>query len=217
MTSTRSAISAINQQLGFGWRKLPLPTVSNWDLAIFVILLSTWCVVAQVGRLIGLIPVLLIIGASVLMSLGGFCQWYSCPALRALGWELPRRRFFGIAIIAGLATAFAVSLIVRAAGMRIIGEPAWLAVLIVTVGPIVEESFFRGFLQPCMGAIVGAMPAVIVAGVCFAAIHGPVTMLQVSCFTVTGIAYGLLRLRSGTIAAPIVMHATYNLSLLFFS
>src|SRR5262244_3691291 len=115
MTSTRWGISALNQQFGFWWRKLPLPSVSNWDLAIFVILLSAWCAVAQVGRLIGLIPVLLMIAAPVLLSLGAFCQWYSCPALRALGWEVPRRRFFGIAIIGGLSAAFVVSLIVRAA------------------------------------------------------------------------------------------------------
>jgi membrane protease YdiL (CAAX protease family) len=217
MISSRSTLAALNQQLRLPWLQLRLPNVSNWDLTIFVVLLSTWCVVAQVGRLIGLAPVLLMIGASVLLSLGGFRQWYSCPALRAFGWTVPHRRFLGIAIIAGLSAAFAVSLIVRVAGIRIMGEPASLAVLIVTVGPIVEESFFRGFLQPCIAAIAGAMPAVIVAGVCFAAIHGPVTMLQFSCFTVTGVAYGLLRLRSGTIAAPLVMHATYNLALLFFS
>ncbi len=207
MTSTRSVIAAT----------LPLPNVSNWDLAISVALLSTWCVVAQVGMFIGLTAVLLMVGASVLLSLGGFLQWYSCPALRALGWTVPHRRFFGIAIIAGLSAAFAVSLMVRTVGMRIVGEPASLAVLTVTVGPIVEESFFRGFLQPCISAIAGAMPAVILVAICFAAIHGPVTVLQFSCFTATGVAYGLLRLRSRTIAVPLVMHATYNLTLLFFS
>src|SRR5262245_18340017 len=140
MKGRRFVLGSLNQQLGFRWQQLP--HVSSWDLAIFVVLLSPWCVVARVGRLIGLMPVLLMIGASVLMSLGGFCQWYSCPALRALGWKVPGRRFLGIAILAGLSAAFAVSLIVRAAGMRIIGAPASLAVLIVTVGPIVEESFF---------------------------------------------------------------------------
>src|SRR5262249_23136754 len=138
MRGRRFALAALNEQLGFRWQQLP--NVSNWDLAISVILLSTWCVVARVGGLIGLMPALLMIGASLLMSLGGFCQWYSCPALRALGWKVPRRRFLWIAIIAGLSAAFAVSVIVRAAGMRILGEPLSLAVLIVTVGPIVEES-----------------------------------------------------------------------------
>src|SRR5687767_1652331 len=142
MKGNRMAVAALNQQLGFRWKWLSLTNVSNWDLAIFVVLLSTWSVVAQVGRLIGLLPVLLMIGMSVLMSVGGICGWYSCPALRALGWPAPHRRFFGIAIIAGLSVAFAVTVIVRAAGMRIVGEPAFLAVLVVTVGPIVEESFF---------------------------------------------------------------------------
>src|SRR5437773_2471905 len=117
MKSNRMAVALLNQQLGFRCKWLSLPNVSNWDLAIFVVLLSTWSVVAQVGRLIGLLPVLLMIGMSVLISVGGFCAWYSCPALRALGWTVPHRRFFGISIIAGLSAAFAVSVIVRAAGM----------------------------------------------------------------------------------------------------
>src|SRR6516162_2850242 len=139
MISARSPIAALTQQLESRWQKLPLPDVSNWDLAIFVILLSTWCVVAQVGRLIGLAPILVMIGASVLVSLGAFCEWYSCPALRALGWAIPHERFFGIAIITGLLAASAVSLIVHASGVRIMGAPVSLAFLIVTVGLIVEE------------------------------------------------------------------------------
>ena len=75
MMSSRSALAALNQQLGVRWQRLPLPDVSNWDLTIFVVLLATWSVVAQVGRLIGLLPVLLIVGTSVLMSFGGFRQW----------------------------------------------------------------------------------------------------------------------------------------------
>ena len=217
MKSSRIAVAAASQQLGFRWKWLFLPSVSNWDLAVFVVLLSTWSVVAQVGGLIGLLPVLLMIVMSVLMGVGGFCGWYSCPALRALGWTVPHRRFFGIAIIAGLAAASAVSLVVRVAGMRIIAEPAAVAVLIVTIGPIVEESFFRGFLQPSIATIAGAVPALIVAALGFAAVHGPVTVLQFTCFTATGVAYGLLRLRSGSVAAPVVMHASYNLALLGFS
>lgn len=209
--------SALSEQSSVLSEQFRLPSVSNWDLAVSVILLSTWCVVARVGGLIGLAPVLFIIGASTLLSLGGFLHLYSCPTLRTLGWEVPRRRFFGVAVIAGVMTAVAVSLAVRAAGMRIVEMPAFLVVLTVTVGPIVEESFFRGFLQPSIAVIAGAVPALVATALCFAAIHGPVTMLQFSCLTVTGLSYGLLKLRSGSIAAPVVMHATYNLVLLYFS
>src|SRR5690348_6731782 len=109
MMSTRSALVARNQRLRIS-RWLSFTDVSNWDLAIFVVLLATWSVVAQVGGLIGLLPVLLMAGASVLLSLGAFRNWYSCPALRALGWTVPERRLFGIAVIAGVSAAFAVSL-----------------------------------------------------------------------------------------------------------
>jgi membrane protease YdiL (CAAX protease family) len=186
-------------------------------LAIFVILLATWSVVTQVGGLIGLLPVLLMAGASVLLSIGAFRDWYSCPALRALGWTIPERRFFVIAIIAGMSTAFVVSLIIRVAGMRTVAEPAGLAVLVVTVGPIVEESFFRGFLQPCIALIAGTAPAITATALCFAVVHRPITVLQLSCFAAMGVGYGLLRVRSGSIGAPVVMHATYNLALLLFN
>src|SRR6516225_4241668 len=100
MMSTRSALVARNQRLRIS--RLSFTDVSNWDLAIFVVLLATWSVAAQVGGLIGLLPVLLMAGASVLLSLGAFRNWYSCPALRALGWTVPDTRFLVIAIIAGV-------------------------------------------------------------------------------------------------------------------
>jgi membrane protease YdiL (CAAX protease family) len=149
------------------------------------------------------------------MSVGGLRQWYSCPALAALGWSLPRPRFFTISVIAGLSAALAVALVVRAAGISIIRDPAATAVLTVTIGPIVEELFFRGFLQPCLAVITGAIPAAIITAISFAAIHGPVSLLQFSCFTVTGSAYGFLRLRSGSVAASTLMHSTYNFALTF--
>jgi membrane protease YdiL (CAAX protease family) len=192
-----------------------VPDISNWDLAIVVALLSSWSLISNVGRLIGLLPVLLITGIPVLMSVFGLRQWYSCPALRALGWTVPRPRFFAISVITGLSAAFAVALVVRAAGTSIICDPAATAVLTVTIGPIVEELFFRGFLQPCLAAITGAIPAVIITAISFAAIHGPISLLQFSCFTVTGAAYGFLRLRSGSVAASTLMHSTYNFALTF--
>jgi membrane protease YdiL (CAAX protease family) len=215
MMRGRSALTALNRQLSVRSQQFRVPRVSNWDVAVIVILLSTWSVVARVGGLIGLAPVVFVVGSATLLSLAGFLQWYSCPALRALGWAVPHRRFIGVAIIAGLLTAVAVSLTVRAVGLHIAGEQAFMIGLVVTVAPILEESFFHGFLQPSIAVIAGTIPALIATTLCFAAVHGPVTMLQFSCLTVNGLSYGLLRLRSGSIAAPVVMHATYNLALLY--
>jgi len=207
--------TALRQKFRYRLERFKLPDVSNWDIAIVVALLSSWSLIANLGRLVGLFPVLLLTGIPILMSVAGLRQSYPCPALRALGWTVPRTRFFLIAIISGLSAAFAVALVVRAAGISLVHEPASIAVLVVTIGPIVEESFFRGFVQPWMAAITGAIPAVIGTALCFAAIHGPVSLLQFSCFTVTGAAYGFLRLRSGSVAASTLMHSTYNFALLF--
>jgi len=207
--------AALREKFGFRLHSFELADVSNWDMAVLVALLSTWSLISNVGRLVGLFPVLLITGITVLMSIVGLRQRYPCPALRALGWTVFRMRFFLIAITSGLSAAFAVALVVRAAGINMVRDPASTAVLMVTIGPIVEELFFRGFLQPWIAGIIGAIPAVIVTAICFAAIHGPVSLLQFSCFTVTGAAYGFLRLRSGSVAASALMHSTYNFALLF--
>jgi len=206
-------LTALRQRFGFRFPTFSVPDISNWDLAIVVALLSAWSLIANVGRFIGLFAVLLIAGIPVLISVVGLRQSYFCPALRALGWTVPSSRFLVVAIISGLSAAFAVVLIVRAAGISVIHDPAATAVLTVTIGPIVEELLFRGFLQTCLAAITGAIPAVIITAICFAAIHGPVSLLQFSCFTVTGALYGFLRLRSGSVATSTLMHSAYNFAL----
>src|SRR2546425_2855242 len=139
--------AALRRKFDLQLQRFQLPEVSNWDLAVAGALLSAWHLIANVGRLIGLFPVLIIAGISILMSAAGLWQWYPSPGLRALGWTIPRMRFLPIAIISGVSAAFAVALVVRSAGINIVHDPVTMAVLMVTIGPIVEESFFRGFLQ----------------------------------------------------------------------
>src|SRR5262249_9911016 len=139
----------------------------------------------------------------------------SLPFLRFLGWTVPPPRFFPIAIVSGLLAAFGVSVVVHAAGIKMIRGPLPIEVLALTVGPIVEESFFRGFLQPWLTDSAG--PAVFGTAFIFAAVDGPISFLQLSCFTAMGAAYGYLRLRSGSVLISTVMHSTYNFGILLMS
>jgi CAAX protease family protein len=107
--------------------------------------------------------------------------------------------------------------VVHAAGIKMIRGPLPIEVLALTVGPIVEESFFRGFLQPWLTASAGAFTAVFGTAFIFAAVHGPISFLQLSCFTAMGAAYGYLRLRSGSVLISTVMHSTYNFAILLMS
>ena len=209
--------AAVIQKIRFRLRRFPLPEVSNWDMAVGVTLLSAWQLIGNVGGMIGLFPVLIIAGIAVLVSAASLRECYYSPALRALGWTVPSTRFFPIAIVSGLLAAFSVALVVHATGIKMIRGPLPIEVLAFTVGPIVEESFFRGFLQPWLAASAGATPAVLGTAFIFAAVHGPTSFLQLSCFTAMGAAYSLLRLRSGSVFSSTLMHSTYNLAILLMS
>ena len=88
-----------------------------------------------------------------------------------------------------------------------------LFALAVTLGPVAEESFFRGCLLPLVARTSGVPAAVILTALVFALFHQPPTLLQCACFAVSGILYGGLRAVSGSTTSAALMHCAYNLSL----
>ena len=116
----------------------------------------------------------------------------------------------------------------RVAGHR---PPAWrfdlglltrLPVQLVAVA-LPEEVFFRGYLQtlfrrawparprPLLGA---DGPAILAASACFAVAHlaAEPRLYRLSVFF-PGLLFGYLRARTGTVAAPIVLHTLANLTI----
>ena len=51
------AFASLRQKFGFRVPAFEVPDISNWDLAIVVALISSWSLISNVGRLIGLFPV----------------------------------------------------------------------------------------------------------------------------------------------------------------
>jgi membrane protease YdiL (CAAX protease family) len=68
-----------------------------------------------------------------------------------------------------------------------IGE---LLVLGVVLGPILEESVFRGYLIPVLAQTTGNLAAVILTALLFALFHQPANLVHWVSFTATGVAYG---------------------------
>ena len=138
--------------------------------------------------------------------------------LRPLGWILPRTIHIVIALILGASFAAAIALYLRLRSQGTspipIGE---LLVLSVVLGPILEESLFRGCLLPVLAQTAGIFPAVIITAVLFAVFHGPADLAHWVSFTATGAAYGWMRVASRSTTAPALMHAAYNLSLFLFA
>lgn len=89
---------------------------------------------------------------------------------------------------------------------------AVLAVLAVMAAPVVEETFYRGLLQPAARAMgAGPWTAVIGVAALFAFMHWSVAPpAAVAALFVLGIALGWATERTGGLVAPIVAHAAFN-------
>ena len=83
-----------------------------------------------------------------------------------------------------------------------------LAIFVGIGAPIVEELFFRGFLQPAAIRRFGAVAGVIFTAVVFGAVH--FQLLQFPALAVFGVILGLLAHRSGRLGPGIVAHMVFN-------
>jgi membrane protease YdiL (CAAX protease family) len=137
---------------------------------------------------------------------------YRKPVLKPLGWVVPQMRYIVIALMLGSSFAAGIALYLRLRNQVTPPIPI-RELLILGLGPILEESLFRGCLLPILAQSTRPIPAVIITAVIFAIFHGPANLAHWLTFTATGIAYGWLRLASRSTTAPALMHAAYNLTL----
>ncbi len=80
----------------------------------------------------------------------------------------------------------------------------------VIVAPLLEEMFFRGLLLPALVKWFGSAKwAVVVSAVLFGVIHLSVPA-TVAPLTLFGMILGAVYLRTGTLMAPLVIHALFN-------
>ena len=136
------------------------------------------------------------------------------PVLRPLGWVVPQGIYIITALLLGPSLAGGVALYLRLRDQSTSPIPVVeLLVLGLVLGPILEESLFRGCLLPVLAQTAGTVPAVIITAILFAVFHGPSNPAHWVSFTATGLAYGWMRVASRSTTAPALMHAAYNLSL----
>lgn len=117
-----------------------------------------------------------------------------------------------LATLYGLATrAFGVtpdtSAVTRVFGTTPIGLTL-AALMIVFVGPFVEECVFRGALLRGLEARIGAWPAIVAQALLFAAFHRSWWLLVP--MTVLGLALGWLAHERRSLWPAIALHAAYN-------
>lgn len=136
------------------------------------------------------------------------------PVLKPLGWVVPKLVYIVTAVIVGPSFAAGIAFYLQLRNQFTPPIPMHEVVILGLVfGPILEESFFRGCLLPVLALSTGAVPAVIITGLVFAIFHDPMALAHWVTLTVTGIAYGWMRVESRTTTASALMHAAYNLAL----
>ena len=134
------------------------------------------------------------------------------PVLRPLGWVWPRPVYAVAALVLGVSSASGVALClhIHSQSPRLVPE---ILLLRFVLGPVLEESLFRGCVLPLLAQNTGDIAAVMLTAILFALFHGPNDLAHWVSFAATGLGYGCLRLASRSTTAAALMHASYNLML----
>jgi uncharacterized protein len=146
------------------------------------------------------------------------------PFWRSLGWRVPWP-FLAQTLLLGPALAMFIALLGVALGTPNIDAPIRdlltsktavivVGVLAACVGPICEELFFRGFLQPLLVRATGAAAGILLAALPFAVLHGPQyqwSWRHILLLIVAASVFGVVRQRTDSTAASAWVHAGYNL------
>ena len=151
-------------------------------------------------------------------------RWkYDRSLLAAMRLAVPAR-YVGPSLWMGLAVAIGV--LVAAIALRtpqlqnpmqdLMDDPGsapWVAVFAISIGPLVEEIFFRGLLQQSATRSLGPIAGILIGAVPFALLHGPQyawSWRHVLMIAAAGSAFGWWRMRTGSTGASSLMHAVYN-------
>ena len=94
---------------------------------------------------------------------------------------------------------------------------AWMiAIFGITLAPLMEELFFRGFLYPALARSLGMYWAILITSVAFALIHSPqlaTAWVPLLLILVIGIVLTTLRARTKSLLPGFIVHVAYNFTL----
>ena len=97
-----------------------------------------------------------------------------------------------------------------------------LAIFGITVAPMMEELFFRGFLYPALARPLGIMASILITSALFALIHSSqlaAAWAPLLLLFLVGLVLTLVRVRTNSVVPGFLLHAAYNFTLfaeLFF-
>jgi len=201
-------------------RDLRGAVAANPELFLPVTSLFVWQVTAIAAKPMALGFAILL---TVLLFVYGYRVLGKGEWLRRVAWVPPRQGFWVYGFGAGIAAAAGVWWIARFFNQSLGSAPPPYRVLLASSsGPIIEEMLFRGLLfwvifellrRGGMRQAAAVALTVFLTAIAFAIAHNGRQGLQLYSTILTGIAFGWMRVRSGSTAAASLMHAVYNLVL----
>jgi membrane protease YdiL (CAAX protease family) len=90
------------------------------------------------------------------------------------------------------------------------------AIFAVSLGPLMEELFFRGFLYPVLARRWGLLAAISITSVAFGLVHGAQLAFSpglVLIVFLVGLVLTLVRAKTGSVGSSFVVHVSYNSTL----
>jgi uncharacterized protein len=161
--------------------------------------------------------------AIVFLALRLLFARYHEPLLKSLAW-IPQPFNVLHLIVLGISLGLAMILLgslmhfpnVETPFDNLLKDPAsriGISLFGLTLGPVVEELLFRGFLQPVLVDVMGVLPGILVTSILFGALH-----LSQNAFiwqsgvliTLVGFVLGVVRHVSGSTRASAITHISYN-------
>ncbi len=197
-----------------------VPMITVTFAKIFVFPRQSWLEVAQKPALalVSQFIAYLIVALFMVLLIRGR---YRMPFGEAIRWRWPGRaglNFIGIGVLM-LSFDFLAKFLPMPKNTpfdQFFDKPldAYLtAVFAVTLGPLMEELFFRGFLYPVLARSIGVPVAILLTASGFAVLHGAQLMFSwgpVLVIFLVGVVLTMVRAKTNSVAASVVVHMAYN-------
>lgn len=160
----------------------------------------------------------------VFLAIKGLFSRYGQPLFESLAWvEFPFQA--RNLVVLGIVLAFLMILLgallrlpnnVETPFEKLLNDlPSRIAITVfgITLGPIIEELLFRGFLQPVLVDSFGVLPGILATSMVFGAMHlmQNANLWQTGVLiTIVGFVLGVVRHVSGSTRASAITHLSYN-------
>ncbi|MGD1070066.1 MAG: type II CAAX endopeptidase family protein [Bryobacteraceae bacterium] len=146
------------------------------------------------------------------------------PMFRSLGWvphsfgTLPLIGLGFVLVLASVALQLLLRTPEKETPFDLLLNGDWLSRIVIsvfgiTLGPIIEELLFRGFLQPVLVNAAGVFPGIMIASCLFGAAHlSQNAGIWQSAVLIggAGFVFGVVRHVSGSTRASSIVHMAYN-------